>query len=180
MLIFVAATALSLPVTAVLTVTSGMIFGPLVSIPVTLVSCTLGGSGCFLISRYALREIVQQRFAVQLKVINKGIEQDGSFYLLSMRMIPVLPFWLLNLLMGLTPMRIGQFMLATLLGMIPVTVVLTQVGSQLGSIQSFTAEDIFTPQLILSLSALAALPLLMRVLLGAVKRNRKAGKTGRN
>ena len=178
--IFVIGTALSLPITAAMTVVSGMIFGSLAGIPIALLSCTLGGSVGFLISRYALQEIVQQRFAVQLQVINKGIAQDGVFYLLSMRMIPVIPFWLLNLLMGLTPMRIGQFMLATLVGMVPVTLVLTHVGSQLGAIQSFTVEEIFTPGLVLSLTALAALPFIMRWLLAMLKRRRTSAATERD
>jgi uncharacterized membrane protein YdjX (TVP38/TMEM64 family) len=171
-IVFVISTALSLPVTAALTVASGMIFGPVLGAPMALLAATLGGSCGFLISRYALHELVQQRFAVQLKVINRGVVQDGVFYLLSMRMIPVIPFWLLNLLMGLTPMRISSFLIATLLGMLPITLVLTHLGSQLGAIQSFTMKEILTPGLMLSLSALALLPLMMRWLLSVFKRRR--------
>ena len=125
----------------------------------------MGASCSFLISRYALRDLVQRRFGVYLEVVNRGVEKDGVFYLASMRMIAIFPFSLLNLLMALTPMRLSKFFGATILGMTPPTLVLTYFGSQLVEVKSFKFEEIFTPSLVLSLALIATLPLLMRWLL---------------
>lgn len=171
-LTFFAGTAFSLPVTGGLAVVSGLIFGQAVGIPLALLASTLGGTLAFLFARYALHELVQQRFAVQLEVINRGVERDGLFYLVSMRMIPVIPFWLINLLMGLTPMRTAPFFFATLVGMIPIIAILANFGAQLGSVRSFTAEEIFTPGLLLSMALLASLPFLTRGLIRLLGRLR--------
>jgi uncharacterized membrane protein YdjX (TVP38/TMEM64 family) len=155
-------TALSLPVTGVLAVLSGMFFGLVIGAQVALLAFTLGACCGFLVSRYALYDFVQRRFTAQLQVINRGLEEDGFFYLASMRMIVVIPFGILNLLMGMTPIRFSHFFLATFLGMMPAVLILAYVGSRLGGVQSFTVGNIFTPDLVLALTLLATLPLLVR------------------
>jgi uncharacterized membrane protein YdjX (TVP38/TMEM64 family) len=106
-------------------------------------------------------------------VVNRGIEKEGAFFLFGLRMIPVIPFWSLNLLMGLTAMSVPLFMLATLFGMVPVILILSYTGSQLGQIDDFSLSAVFTPGLILALSLLATFPLLARLLVKLL-RNYKA------
>jgi uncharacterized membrane protein YdjX (TVP38/TMEM64 family) len=166
---FIFSAALSLPVISVFAVVSGILFGFWVGVPIALFAGSLGASCGFAVSRYALHDTIQRRYSDHLKVVNRGVEKDGVFYLISMRMIVVIPFGLLNLLMGLTPMRLSRFFFATFLGMSPATTIRTYVGSQLGGVQSFVAAEIFTPTIIFSLTFLAILPLLMRWL----KKNRK-------
>ena len=170
--VFLLGTAFSLPVTGALSVVSGIIFGDLIGIPLALMASTIGGTIGFLFSRYMLHALVQQRFAVHLGVINRGVEKDGMFYLVSMRMIPVIPFWLLNLLMGLTPLTTARFFLATLVGMLPIIAILVHFGAQLGAVKSFTIEEIFTPGLLLSMALLATLPFLMKALVKVIERRR--------
>ena len=170
--LFLAGTAMSLPVTGAMSVVSGLVFGHAIGVPLALLACTVGGTIGFLLSRYALSNLVQQRFAVQLKVINDGVKRDGTFYLLSLRMIPVIPFWLLNLLMGLTPMKTASYVLATLAGMFPVILVFVHFGTELAAIDSFTVEGIFTPSLLLSFCLLASMPFVARWLLGLIQGRR--------
>jgi uncharacterized membrane protein YdjX (TVP38/TMEM64 family) len=168
-LTFTIGAALALPVISVFAVGSGILFGFWVGVPIALFAGSLGASCGFAVSRYALHDTIQRRYSDHLKVVNRGVEKDGVFYLISMRMIVVIPFGLLNLLMGLTPMRMSRFFVATFLGMMPATLILTYIGSRLGGIQSFKIDQIFTPSLILSLAMLATLPLLVRWFLSIKK-----------
>jgi uncharacterized membrane protein YdjX (TVP38/TMEM64 family) len=169
-LVFLLGTALSLPVSGVLSVVSGIIFGHLVGGPLALLAGATGGSLALLVSRYLFRNLVQQRFAVQLAVINKGVDREGAFYLFCLRMVPVVPFWLLNLLMGATHMSVPRFFVATLLGMLPVTLILVNFGAQLGAVESFSMADLFTPGLLLSLTLLAMLPIIARGVVVLIRR----------
>jgi len=168
--IYLTGTALSLPVTGVLSVVSGMIFGHLIGAPLALLACTIGGTIAYLVSRYLLHTLVQQRFAAQLASINKGIEAEGAFYLFCLRMIPVIPFWLLNLLVGLTSIGVARFFVATLLGMLPVTLILVHFGTQLSTIDRFSVTEIFTPGLLLSLALLAVMPFVARQAVRLIRR----------
>lgn len=168
--VFVLGTAMSLPVTGVMTVIAGMIFGTLVGAPLALLASTCGGTIAYLISRYLLHNLVQQRFPVQMQVLDKGVEKEGAFYLFCLRMVPVIPFWLLSLLCGVTQLGSYRFFFATLLGMFPVTLVLANFGAQLGAVQAFSMAEIFTPKLILSLTLLAALPLVARGIVALTRR----------
>jgi len=114
--------------------------------------------------------LIKRRFPGQIEVVNKGIEKEGAFYLFGLRMIPVIPFGLLNMLIGLTSMRVPVFMLATLTGMIPVLLILTYTGSQLGDIETFSIAAIFTPGLLLSLALLASFPFLAKAIVGYTRR----------
>ncbi len=169
--VFVVSTSCSLPVTAALIVASGIIFGTVTGFFISLLASTLGGTVALYSSRYLFHDLINRRFAGQVEVVNKGIEKEGAFYLFGLRMVPLIPFWLLNLLMGLTSMRVSVFMLATLCGMVPVTLILVYTGGQLGDIDTFSMAAIFSPGLILALGLLASFPLLARGLVGLVRRH---------
>lgn len=169
-LVFLVSTACSLPVTGALALASGIVFGAVTGAGVSLLASTLGGTAALLSTRYLLRDLIERRFTGQLEVVNKGLAREGAFFLFGLRMIPVIPFWLLNLVMGLTNMRIPIFMLATLTGMVPVISILAYTGSELGDIDSLSVAAIFTPGLILALSLLATFPFLARFLVKLARR----------
>ena len=169
-IVFFIGTSFSLPVTGVLTVTSGIIFGAVNGFLIALFSSTLGSAVSLYSSRYLFHDLIQRRFSNQLDIVNKGIEKEGALYIFGLRMIPVIPFWSLNLLTGLTAMRVPIFMLATLCGMVPVILILTYTGSQLGDIESFSVAAIFTPGLILSLTLLASFPFLAKAIVKFAQR----------
>jgi uncharacterized membrane protein YdjX (TVP38/TMEM64 family) len=121
-------------------------------------------------TRYIFHDFIKQRFPAQVEMVNKGIEKEGAFYIFGLRMIPIIPFWTLNLLVGLTSMRVHLFTLATMLGMIPVLLILTYTGSQLGEIETFSLGAVFTPGVILSLTLLASFPFIAKALLGMTRR----------
>jgi uncharacterized membrane protein YdjX (TVP38/TMEM64 family) len=169
-LIYFVGTSCSLPVSGALSVASGLVFGLFTGFLISLVASTLGGTIALFSTRFLFHDLIKRRFAVHLDVINKGIEKEGAFYLFGLRMVPVIPFWLLNLLVGLTSMRVHLFFIATLSGMIPITLILAYTGSQLGSIETFSMAAIFQPGLILSLTLLAAFPFLARFLIKLTRR----------
>ena len=168
--VFLVGTSCSLPITAVLTLASGIVFGTLTGFALSLAATTLGGTVALYSTRFLFYDLVERRFTGQIDMVNKGIEKEGAFYLFGLRMIPVIPFWLLNLVMGLTSMRVPIFMLATFCGMIPVLLILTYTGNELGDIESFSFAEVFTPDLILALCLLASFPLIARLLLKFVQR----------
>ena len=168
--LYVVGTAISLPVTAILSVIAGMVFGRLAGVPLALLACTCGGTLAYLMSRYLLHDLVQRRFAVQMKVLNRGIESEGAFYLFCLRMVPIIPFWLLSLLAGVTPIGITPYFLATLLGMLPVILILVNFGAELGAVEQFSLAAIFTPGLLFSLTLLAVMPLLARGIIVLLRR----------
>jgi len=167
---FFIGTSFSLPVTGVLGVAGGIVFGTLIGFSLSLVATTLGGTVALYSTRYLFHDLIKRRFTSQIDLVNKGIEKEGAFYLFGLRMIPVLPFGLLNLLMGLTSMRVPVFMLATFCGMVPVLLILSYAGNELGNIESFSLAEVFTPGLILALSLMATFPLLAKALLNLVRR----------
>jgi len=168
--IYFAGTSCSLPVSGVLSVVSGIIFGPVTGFLISLLAGSLGGTIALFSTRFLFHDLVKRRFSVHIDVINKGIEKEGAFYLFGLRMVPVIPFWLLNLLVGMTSMRASVFFVATLCGMIPITLILVYTGSQLGDIETFSMASIFTPGLILSLCLLAAFPFLARAMVRFTRR----------
>lgn len=157
---YVMVTGLSLPFAAVMTVLAGAIFGLWVAVLIVSFASTIGATIAFLISRTLLRDWVQRRFGAQLKLINAGIERDGSFYLFSIRMVPLFPFIIVNLVMALTPMRTGSFYLSSQLGMLAGTVVYVFAGTQVAQLQS--AADLVSPGLLGAFAALGLFPLLAR------------------
>lgn len=177
--IYLLATAFSLPASAVLSIATGIIFGRLIGIPLALLACSLGGTLAFLSSRYLLHDFIQDRFSKQYQKVNSGVKQDGAFYVFSLRMVPVIPFWLLNLLMGLTKMKTTHFYFATLTGMIPITAILVHFGTELGSIKNYSLAAVFTPSMIAALILVGLLPFVTRGLLRLIKnRNQASDSTG--
>jgi uncharacterized membrane protein YdjX (TVP38/TMEM64 family) len=168
--VFLVGTSFSLPVTAALGVASGIVFGTVIGFLISLVAVTMGGAASLLSSRFLFHDLVQRRFAAQVTVVNKGLEKEGALYVFGLRMVPVVPFAVLNLLMGLTSMRVSVFMLVTFCGMIPVMLILAYTGSQLGDIETFDVASILTPGLLLSLTLLASFPFIAKAILAYSRR----------
>ena len=169
-LLYVAVTALSLPGAAILTLAAGAIFGLWIGILIVSFASTVGATIAFLTSRYVLRDWVKGRFAKRVEAIDKGIAADGAFYLLTLRLIPVVPFFLINLAMGLTAMRVLTFALVSQIGMLPGTAVYVNAGRQLARIED--KGDVLSPVLLGSLVLLAVFPILAKWLMARLRKRR--------
>ena len=156
------ATAVSLPGATILTLAAGAIFGFSVGLILVSFASSVGALLAFLVARYLLRDNIQRRFGGSLARINRGIEHDGTFYLLTLRLVPLFPFWLINLVMGLTPMKPGRFYLVSQIGMFPATLIYVNAGTQIAALES-TAQ-ILSPALLGSLIMLGVFPILARKL----------------
>jgi pyruvate/2-oxoglutarate dehydrogenase complex dihydrolipoamide dehydrogenase (E3) component/uncharacterized membrane protein YdjX (TVP38/TMEM64 family) len=169
-LVYVAVTALSLPGAAIMTLAAGAIFGLLLGTLVVSFASAIGASLAFLSSRYVLRDWVRSRFGKRLGAIDRGIASDGAFYLLTLRLIPAVPFFLINLSMGLTAMRLATFYIVSQIGMLAGTLVYVNAGTQLAAIE--TTGDILSPALIGSFVLLGLFPLIAKAAIGWWKRRR--------
>jgi pyruvate/2-oxoglutarate dehydrogenase complex dihydrolipoamide dehydrogenase (E3) component/uncharacterized membrane protein YdjX (TVP38/TMEM64 family) len=169
-LLYVAVTALSLPGAAILTLAAGAIFGLWEGTLIASFASTIGASLAFLSSRYLLRDWVKARFGTRIDAIDRGIARDGAFYLLTLRLIPAFPFFLVNLAMGVTAMRLLTFALVSQAGMLLGTIVYVNAGTQLAGIES--TNDIFSPALIGSFVLLGLFPLLAKAGVGWWRRRR--------
>ena len=165
--IYVLVTALSLPGATVMTLAGGAIFGLATGFVVISFASTIGATLAFLASRFVLRDYVQTRFHDKLAAINAGIEKEGDFYLFTLRLIPLFPFFVINLVMGLTSMKTWRFYLVSQIGMLPGTLVYVNAGSQLGALESLSG--ILSPGLILSFALLGIFPLLAKKGVEAMK-----------
>jgi pyruvate/2-oxoglutarate dehydrogenase complex dihydrolipoamide dehydrogenase (E3) component/uncharacterized membrane protein YdjX (TVP38/TMEM64 family) len=172
--LYVLAAALSIPGALVLTLAGGAMFGLGLGLVVVSFASTLGATLAFLAARYLLRDAVQSRFGQQLAPINEGVKKDGTFYLLTLRLVPVFPFFLVNLLMGLTPMGPWRFALVSQVGMLVGTAVYVNAGTQLAAIES--ARDIVSPGLLGSFVLLGLFPLLAKAGVGWLQRRRVYAK----
>lgn len=169
--VYVAVTALSLPGAAIMTLVGGAIFGLLMGTIVVSFASTIGATLAFLVSRFVLRDYVQKRFGEKLQAINEGIEKEGVFYLFTLRLIPIFPFFVINLVMGLTPIKVVQFFLVSQVGMLAGTIVYVNAGSQLASITSLSG--ILSPALLASFALLGVFPLIAKKSIDFIK-SRKA------
>lgn len=167
---YIIVTALSLPGAAVMTLAGGALFGLLVGTVVVSFASTIGAACAFLVSRFFLRDWVQGRFGDKLRTINEGIEKEGAFYLFSLRLIPVFPFFIINLLMGLTTMPVATFFWVSQLGMLPATAVYVNAGSELAKIDSL--GTILSPGLIGSFVLLGLFPIAVKKLMERYRRGR--------
>ncbi|MCC6220368.1 MAG: FAD-dependent oxidoreductase [Deltaproteobacteria bacterium] len=158
--IYVISTALSLPGAAVLTLAAGALFGFWQGTLIVSFASTLGATLAFLLSRLILRDWVQRRFAERLTSINSGIEKEGAFYLFSLRLIPAFPFFLINLALGLTPMKAITFFWVSQVGMLPGTMAYVNAGTQLSKIDSMSG--IVSLPILLSFAVLGILPLIAK------------------
>ena len=168
--LYVAATALSLPGAAILTLAAGAMFGLMVGLVVVSFASSLGALLAFLAARYLLRDTVQSRLGKQLAPINEGMARDGLFYLLTLRLVPVFPFFLVNLLAGLTPIPAGRFYWVSQLGMLAGTAVFVNAGTQLAAIQR--PSDVLSPGLLGSFVLLGVFPLVAKAIVAALQRRK--------
>ncbi len=169
--LYVIITGASLPGAAVLTLAAGAVFGLVTGLILVSFASTIGASVAFLVSRYLFRDSVQSRFGGSLKSINEGIERDGAFYLFALRLVPAFPFFVINLVMGLTNLRLWTFFWVSQLGMFAGTAVYVNAGTQLAQIES--ASGIFSAEILASFLLLAMLPFAGRKVV-SVMQNRKA------
>ncbi|MBE9527252.1 MAG: FAD-dependent oxidoreductase [Proteobacteria bacterium] len=164
---YVLITALSLPGAVIMTLAAGVLFGNITGIIVTSFASTIGATLAFLVSRFLLRHWIQDKFATQLKSINKGIEKEGAFYLFTLRLVPLFPFFVINLIMGLTHMKTLTFLLVSQVGMLAGTAVYINAGTQIAQIDSL--KGILSPSLILSFTLLGLLPLMSKKIIEFIK-----------
>jgi pyruvate/2-oxoglutarate dehydrogenase complex dihydrolipoamide dehydrogenase (E3) component/uncharacterized membrane protein YdjX (TVP38/TMEM64 family) len=163
---YVAVTGLSLPGAAVMTLAAGAIFGLLWGTLLVSFASTIGATLAFLAARFLLRETVQRRFGDKLAAVNRGIERDGAFYLFTLRLVPVFPFFVINLMMGLSPIRTPTFYWVSQLGMLAGTVVYVNAGTQLARVESL--GDVLSPTLLASFAALGLFPLAAKSLVRVI------------
>ncbi|WP_296900729.1 FAD-dependent oxidoreductase [Polaromonas sp.] len=168
--VYVAITALSLPGATLLTLAAGAIFGLIWGTVVVSLASTIGATLAMLAARYLLQSTIQQRFGRRLDELNRGIEKGGAFYLFTLRLIPVVPFFVLNLLMGLTRMKTWTYCWVSQVGMFAATVVYVNAGTQIAKIDSL--KSILSPGLIGSFALLGLAPLVLSQALNFFKRRK--------
>ena len=165
--IYVAVTGLSLPGAAILTLAGGAIFGLLWGVVIVSFASTIGATLAFLASRFVLRDWVQAKFGDKLRPVNDGIAREGAFYLFALRLVPAFPFFVINLVMGLTPIRAATFYWVSQVGMLAGTVVYVYAGTQLAQVTSL--KGILSPGLLGAFVLLGLFPFLAKRVLGAMK-----------
>jgi len=165
--IYVAATALSLPGAVILTLAAGAIFGLFTGTLIVSFASSIGATLAFLVSRFLLRDSIESKFGDKLKTFNDNIEKDGAFYLFTVRLVPVFPFFLVNLVMGLTKLKTGVFYLVSQLGMLAGTIVFVNAGTQLAKIESL--GGIVSPKILFSFALLGIFPLIAKKVVDVVK-----------
>jgi len=170
LLTYVAVAALSIPGAAIITLLGGAIFGLVWGTIIVSFASSIGATLAFLISRMLLRDWVQSRFGRYLAPINRGMERDGSFYLFSIRMVPLFPFFVVNLLMGLTPIKAFTFYWVSQLGMLLGTIAYVNAGSELGQINNLSG--LVSGSVILSFVFLGLVPLVARWIVNLIQRNK--------
>ncbi len=167
---YITVAALSLPGAAILTLVGGAIFGLLWGTVIVSFASTIGATLAFFVSRFLLQNWVQQRFGNKLKTINEGIKKEGAFYLFTLRLVPLFPFFIINLLMGLTPIRAVTFYWVSQVGMLAATLVYVNAGTQLAQIESL--QGILSPELLFSFILLGLFPLLAKKILTQIKQKK--------
>lgn len=165
--VYVAVTALSLPGAALMTLLAGALFGVVTGTVLVSFASTIGASLAFLAARFLLRDSVQKKFGHRLKAINEGIERDGAFYLFTLRLVPAFPFFMVNMLMGLTPIPLRTYFVVSQIGMLAGTVVFVNAGTQLAALDSL--GGIISPQLLGSFALLGVFPLIAKKLVERVQ-----------
>ena len=169
-LLYVVVTALSLPGAAILTLAAGALFGLVEGLLVASFASTVGATLAFLVSRYLLRDTIKQRFPERLDAIDAGVEKEGGFYLFTLRLVPVFPFFLINLLMGVTAIKSWTFYWVSQIGMLAGTFVFVNAGTQLAQIESLSG--ILSLDLILSFALLGVFPFIAKGVLNVFKKRR--------
>jgi len=175
--IYVLATGLSLPGAAVLTLVMGWYFGFARGLVLVSFASTTGATIAFLLSRYLFRETIENRFGTRMKTFQDRLRREGAYYLFSLRLIPAVPFFIVNLVMGLTPIRTRTYWWVSQLGMLPGTAVYVYAGSAVPSLKQLAREGvggILTPGLIFAFVLLGTFPLLVKTLLNRMTKSRSS------
>ncbi len=159
-LIYIAVTALSLPGAAILTLAGGAVFGLFWGTVIVSFASTIGATLAFLAARFLFKDSIQARFGERLQAINEGIEREGAFYLFTLRLVPLFPFFVINLLMGLTSIKVRTFYWVSQVGMLAGTLVYVNAGTQLGKLESLAG--ILSPPLVGSFVLLGVFPLMAK------------------
>ncbi len=170
MALYIAVTALSLPGATVMTLAGGALFGLWTGLLMVSFASTIGATLAFLVSRFLLRDYVQNKFGDKLKAVNESFRKDGPFYLFTLRLVPVFPFFVINLVMGLTPIRTVMFYIVSQVGMLPGTFVYVNAGTMLAKIESL--KGILSVELLLSFALLGIFPLAAKKLVAFIKARR--------
>ncbi|MGA1875917.1 MAG: VTT domain-containing protein [bacterium] len=161
--LYILVTSFAMPGTALMTLLGGSLFGFWLGTLIVSFSSAIGATLACFISRYLLRDWVERKFGHRLSVIHEGLREKGKYYLFTLRMIPVFPFFAINLVMGLTPMPLTTFYWISQLGMLPGNMIYVNAGKELAQIESIS--EIFSPDLIISLALVGLFPLISRKLL---------------
>jgi uncharacterized membrane protein YdjX (TVP38/TMEM64 family) len=163
------AVTFSFPGAGILTIGAGAIFGFWVSLFLVSMASTIGATFAFWASRYFFKNILEKMFRKKLDALNNGIKKEGVYFLFTLRLMPIFPFFLVNLLMGITSISTFKYFWVSLLGMLPGTIIYVNAGIQISNLQ--TVKDILTLPLFLSLILIGALPLISKYILGKIKFN---------
>ena len=166
--IYIIVTAFALPFAAIKTVLAGALFGLIPGVILTSLASSIGSTLCFLMSRFVLRDFVQNKYSKYLDKVNKGIKEDGIYYLFFLRLSPIFPFFIINLVFGLTKMKTMTFYIISQIGMLIGTVVFVNAGVQLSKISSMS--DILSFNLILSFILIGLVPLIIKKLIQIIKK----------
>ena len=158
--LYVLVTALSLPVATFLTLVGGALFGFSTGLIIVSFASTIGATLAFLMARFLAQNYVQKNFKKQLSKINKKFKSEGAFYLFALRLVPVFPFFIINVVMGLMTIKTWTFYWVSQLGMLPGTIVYVYAGTQLAQIETFS--DITTPSMLIAFALLGLFPLITK------------------
>jgi len=169
-LVYVLTTSMSLPGAAVLTLAGGALFGLLAGLIIVSFASAIGATVACFVARFLLRDWVQGKLGDKIVKVNEGIEKEGSFYLFTLRLIPVFPFWMINLVMGLTRLPLWRFYWVSQLGMLAGTIVYVNAGKELAKIDSL--KGILSPSLIISFVILGMFPIAVKKLLALYRAKR--------
>ena len=173
-LFYITIAALSLPGALVMTLIAGALFGLLWGTVIVSFASSIGATIAFLVSRYLLREAIQSHFGDRLRTINNGIAKDGAFYLFMLRLVPLFPFFIVNLLMGLTPIRTANYYWVSQAGMLAGTLVYVNAGTQLAKISELSS--VTSPGILVSFTLLGVFPLFAKWFLHFLQRRRVYAK----
>lgn len=168
--VYVVVAALSLPGAAVMTLAAGALFGLGYGVLVVSFASSLGATLAFLVSRYLLRDSIEKKFSTKMQQINAGVEKDGAFYLFTLRLVPIFPFFLINLVMGLTSLKTITFYWVSQIGMLAGTFVYVNAGTQLSQITDL--GSIVSPSLLFSFVLLGVFPLIAKKIVGVIQARR--------
>jgi uncharacterized membrane protein YdjX (TVP38/TMEM64 family) len=171
MAIYILVISISLPGAAVMTIVAGTLFGFWKGTLIVSFASTIGSTLACFVSRFILRDWVKTKFEKMFSIINRGIEQEGAFYLFTLRLVPIFPLWLINLVAGLTDIPISTFYWVSQAGMLPGTMVYVNAGKELADIDS--VSGIFTPGLLFSFALLGIFPVVVKKAISIYRKKRR-------